>query len=240
MNWHGGIILIPMPDTSPEDLNLRNQVAWERAARVYAGDEIREDDPELRAFVRNEFCRRLRGRRVLEIGCGPGTDAARLVEQGMEVTATDYAVEFIDVVRVRYPGLSARQMDMTAPDLPVESFDGVYGFGCFIHLPRSLADVTLKGLHQLLAPGGVLCLQLIQSSKGIAEYTIDSWAGDPQCSMLFTCYDQGDIQLRLQNAGFHRSECVAMPASEVYDKMPRLVERGITGYLVFEYRGDPG
>jgi len=227
-----------MPSSS-SDLNQRNQVAWERAAHVYAGDDIREDDPALRAFVRDEFCRRLRGQRVLEIGCGPGTDAARLAERGMDVTATDYAAEFIDIVRQRYPGLRARHMDMTAPDLPPGSFDGVYGFGCFIHLPRAMADTTLKGLHELLAPGGVLCLQLIQSSCGIAEYTIDSWAGDPLCSMLFTCYDQEDFQLRLQHAGFQRTECLPMPASEVYDKIPRLVERGISGYLVFAYRERP-
>ena len=224
---------------SPQDLNLRNQVAWERAARVYAGDEIREDDPALRAFLRDEFCRQLHGRRVLEIGCGPGTDAARLAEQGLDVTATDYAAEFIEIVRQRHPGLHARQMDMTAPDLPSGSFDGVYGFGCFIHLPRTLADVTLAGLHELLVPSGVLCLQLIQSSKGVAEYTIDSWAGDPQCSMLFTCYEQEDIRQRLEKAGFQRTECVPMPASEVYDNMPRLVERGISGYLVFAYRERP-
>ena len=173
---------------------------------------------------------------MVEIGCGPGTDAARLAEQGLDVTATDYAAEFIEIVQQRYPGLPVRQMDMTSPDLPLESFDGVYGFGCFIHLPRALADVTLMNLRQLLAPGGVLCLQLIQSSRGVMEYSITSWAGDPQCEMLFTCYDRGDIQQRLAKAGFCRGECVALPASEVYDKMPRLVERGITGYLVFAYR----
>ena len=192
----------------------------------------------MRALVREEFRRRLRGPRVLEIGCGPGTDAALLAAQGLDVTATDYAAEFIDIVRQRYPGLHAQQMDMTAPDLPPGSFDGIYGFGCFIHLPRALADQTLKGLHELLAPGGVLCLQLIHSTKGITEYTIDSWAGDPQCSMLFTCYDPPDIQQRLAAAGFIHSECQPMPASEVYDNMPRLVERGVKGYLVFANRAE--
>ncbi|MDR3404824.1 MAG: hypothetical protein P4L99_20135 [Chthoniobacter sp.] len=102
----------------------------------------------------------------------------------------------------------------------------------------SLADQTLGELHDLLVPGGVLCLQLIQSNLGCTEYTIDSWAGDPSCSMLFTCYGEVEIQTRLSAAGFQRIEGIALPASPVYDNIPRLVERGITGFLVCAYRGE--
>lgn len=40
---------------SSQDLNLRDQSAWQCAARVYAGDEIRENDPALSALVRDEL-----------------------------------------------------------------------------------------------------------------------------------------------------------------------------------------
>ena len=215
-----------------EDVNLRNQAGWERVAKAYAGDEIAEDDPALREFVRDHFWKRLTGRRVLEIGCGPGTDAAKLAARGLDVTATDYSEAFVSIVLQRYPEMEVRRMDMTAPDLPENSFDGVYGFASFIHLPRSLADHTLSQLGELLVPGGLLCLQLIQSTRGITEYSIDSWAGDPQCSMLFTCYDESEIQSRLSAAGFEGVECIPLPPSPVYDGIPRLVERGIKGYLV--------
>ena len=107
-----------------------------------------------------------------------------------------------------------------------------------IHLPRSLADQTLFRLRALLRPAGLLCLQRIKSSRGIAEYTIDSWAGDPLCSMLFTCYEEAEIERRLADAGFDRIERVELPESAVYDKIPRLVERGITGFLIFASRAD--
>ena len=222
-----------------EDVNLRNQAGWERVATAYAGDEIAEDDPALRAFVRDQLCRRLTGKRVLEIGCGPGTDAAKLADKGLEITATDYSEAFVSIVRQRYPLMPVRRMDMTAPDLPENSFDGIYGFASFIHLPRALADHTLARLHDLLVPGGLLCLQLIMSTQGITEYTIESWAGDPQCSMLFTCYAEAEIRDRLSAAGFEQLECLALPPSPVYDHIPRLVERGIRGYLVYARRSMP-
>lgn len=212
------------------DLNQQNHEVWQRVARIYAGEEVGEDDPVMRKFVRDRFCNRLSGVKILEIGCGPGTDAAKFVEQGFDVTATDYSQEFIAVVKERYPGMKTHVMDITEPDLPLRSFDGIYGFGCFIHLPRSLADTTLSKLHNLLVPGGILCLQLMVSTKGILEYTIEDWAGESDCSMLFTCYERQDIVERLKRAGYCDVETVDIPPC-IYDKIPRVVERGIQTYL---------
>ena len=77
-----------------------------------------------------------------------------------------------------------------------------------------------------------MCLQLIQSSKGLEQYTIDDWADDPECSMLFNCYNHSEIEQQLTLAGFTELEFVSMPES-IYDNIPRLVERGISGYFVF-------
>jgi SAM-dependent methyltransferase len=219
-----------------EQQNASNQAGWQRVAREYAGDDVGEDDPDLRRELRDRFCSRLRGRRVLEVGCGPGTDAAQLAERGLQVTATDFAPEFVAVVRERYPELDARVMDMTQPDLPPATFDGILGMASFVHVPRALADRSLTGLRELLVPGGLLGLWVIHSSKGITDYTIERWAGDPACSMLFTCYSTDEITERLTGAGYADVECVLNPHSDLYANLPRLVERGISGYQVFARR----
>ena len=213
-----------------------NLQTWQRVAQSYAGDEAREDDPAMRRVLRDRFVERLGGKRVLELGCGPGIDAASMAGRGLEVTATDYAPEFVAVVRARYPGLDVRIMDMTAPDLPPESFDGIYGFASFIHLPRSVADSTLARLHELLVPGGLLSLWLIESSKGVRDYTIDEWAGEAQCPMLFTCYPQQEIEERLVVAGYAAVQCLPVPTSGAYEQRPRLKDRGISSYQVFARR----
>jgi SAM-dependent methyltransferase len=227
--------------SSPEEAptNAENRAGWRRVAAEYAGPEEGEDDPLMRELVRGAFAARLpdtESPRVLEVGCGPGTDAARLAERGLQVTATDYAPEFVQIVRERHPELEARVMDMTAPDLPPESFEGIYGFATFVHLPRDQALPALQALRQLLVPGGTICLSLIGSSKGIRDYRIDNWAGDPDCSMGFTCYEHDEARALFEAAGYTAIEVLPNPPS-VYDTLPRLVERGVKGFLVFGQRG---
>ncbi|MGM0601444.1 MAG: class I SAM-dependent methyltransferase [Candidatus Rifleibacteriota bacterium] len=215
-----------------KDLNKTNRASWQRVAHEYSGEQVAEDDVKMREFIRNAFCERLNGTKILEVGCGPGTDAAKFTEMGLNVIATDYSVEFIKIVNDRYPNLETHVMDMTKPDLPSASFNGVYGFGSFIHLPRQMANSTLTSLRKLLVPGGVLCLQLISSSKDIREYTIDNWVGDPLASMLFTCYEKPCIRTRLIATGFSDIEFIDFPPC-IYDKIPRLIERGIQTYIAF-------
>ena len=212
--------------------NEINKMAWEKVAPVYSGESATEDDPQLRQFARNEFIKRLGGQSILEIGCGPGTDAAKFHELGFDVLATDFSSEFIKIVRQRYPNLNAQLLDVTNTGSLQRKFDGIYGFGCFIHIPREFTYESLLNLNGLLKAGGILCLQLIQSSKGLEQYTIDDWADDPECSMLFNCYNHSEIEQQLTLAGFTELEFVSMPES-IYDNIPRLVERGISGYFVF-------
>jgi hypothetical protein len=121
-------------------------------------------------------------------------------------------------------------MDMTQPDLPEGSFDGIYGFACFLHIPRDLANETLRRLRCLLKPEGVLFLGLIKSTK-LDEYVIPDWGGLEDNPMLFTCYEESDIEARLHEAGFGHVEFHYTP-SPVYETMPRLVERGVRTYQV--------
>lgn len=194
----------------------------------------------MRAQVRADFCARLRGGpragQVLEVGCGPGTDAALLAASGLEVLATDLAPEFVEIVRERYPGLPARVMDMCAPDLPPASFMGIYGFACFVHLPRALAPTCLAALWGLLAPGGLLGLTWIGSRKGVRDYVIEGWAGDPECRMGFTCYAEEEARGLLEAAGYAEIEVLPLPPAPIYDELPRLVERGVYGFRVFGRR----
>jgi SAM-dependent methyltransferase len=212
----------------PEEIARRTRRAYDGCARFYAGDGPRDDDPPMRETTRRLFRERLRGPRVLEVGCGPGNDSLAFRDAGLEVTATDFSEEFIRIVRERVPGVEARVMDMTKPDLPEASFDGVYGFGCFFHLPRSQAPPALTGLRRLLRPGGVLFLGLITSTK-VTEYDIEDWGGSG-IPARFTCWEREDFRGLLEAAGFTESEFLQVP-SGVYDQLPRLVERGVRTYL---------
>lgn len=210
-----------------------NKLAYELVARQYAGELPEEDDPEMRRACRALFANALSGQQVLEIGCGPGVDSSFFSRAGLNVTASDISDEFLNIVRERFPDLVVHKMDMSTPNLPKSSFDGLYAFASFIHLPRAKAKSTLEGFHSLLKHPGVLFMSLIQSPK-LSEYVIEDWGGRKDNPLLFTCYRPDEIKKLLGGAGFGKVE-VHNIGSQVYENLPRLVEREVTHYQILAF-----
>jgi SAM-dependent methyltransferase len=103
-----------------------------------------------------------RGKRVLEIGVGLGSDFIRFARAGADVTGVDLTEESISLVRSRLAleDLSADLRVADAEQLPFEdgSFDIVYSWGVLHHTPN--ADRAIAEAQRVLAPGGRLCVML--------------------------------------------------------------------------------
>ncbi len=97
-----------------------------------------------------------RGRRVLEIGCGVGTDLARFARGGAEVTGVDISETALDLARQNFAasGLKGdlRLEDGTRLPLDSESFDLVYCHGVLQYSADPAGIVTEA--HRVLAPDG--------------------------------------------------------------------------------------
>jgi ubiquinone/menaquinone biosynthesis C-methylase UbiE len=99
----------------------------------------------------------LQGKRVLELGCGPGDYTIMLARRGAQVTAIDIAPSSLWITRAR---AQANQVDqatqtgwMAAETLAfaAESFDWVVGFGLLHHAnPAALGPE----IRRVLRPGG--------------------------------------------------------------------------------------
>lgn len=92
------------------------------------------------------------GRRVLEIGCGLGTDTVNFARAGAQVTAVDLSARSLDLARQRADlfGLADRisfveaDAERLSDFLRPEAYDLVYSFGVIHHSPhpdRILRDV---------------------------------------------------------------------------------------------------
>jgi 2-polyprenyl-3-methyl-5-hydroxy-6-metoxy-1,4-benzoquinol methylase len=87
---------------------------------------------------------RWKGKKVLEIGCGIGTDTINFARHGAHVTAVDLTEKSLEVARqrARVFGLEdrIRFIQANAEDLssyvPVEAYDLVYSFGVIHHTPH--------------------------------------------------------------------------------------------------------
>lgn len=102
------------------------------------------------------------GKKLLEIGCGLGTDLLEFAKGGAVVTGVDLTPRSIELVRKRfdlygYP-VDARVAD--AENLPFEenAFDIVYSFGVLHHTPNTRK--AIREVRRVLKPGGKIIIML--------------------------------------------------------------------------------
>jgi len=122
-------------------------------------------EPYIRDFARFE---RARGKKLLEIGVGAGTDFVNWVRNGADATGIDLTEEGIKLVRERLEleGLNAQLRVADAENLPFgdETFDVVYSYGVLHHSPDT--PKAIREVLRVLKRGGTALIMI---------YHVHSW-----------------------------------------------------------------
>jgi ubiquinone/menaquinone biosynthesis C-methylase UbiE len=97
------------------------------------------------------------GQRLLEVGCGIGTDLVRFAKGGARVTGVDLAQTAIELARKNFElnGVAAEELRVANGEaLPYAdaSFDVVYGHGVVQYTAN--APLLIREMHRVLKPGG--------------------------------------------------------------------------------------
>jgi ubiquinone/menaquinone biosynthesis C-methylase UbiE len=132
-------------------------------------DQIEEEryawEPYLPEFARFE---RGRGKKVLEVGVGAGTDFINWVRSGADATGVDLTERGVALTRERIAleGLSADVIQADAEDLPFpnDTFDIVYSYGVLHHSPHTIRAIS--EVYRVLRPGGTALVMI---------YHLHSW-----------------------------------------------------------------
>jgi SAM-dependent methyltransferase len=100
------------------------------------------------------------GARILELGCGTGTDAVEFVRAGHTVVATDFVPAVIGANRERHadlPTLTFQEMRIDEPfPFPDQSFDAVYAHLTLHYYPDVQTREIITEIRRVLAPSGWL------------------------------------------------------------------------------------
>ena len=92
------------------------------------------------------------GARIMELGCGTGRDAARMLERGFDVDATDGVAAMVRKARERF-GVEARQMRFDELDV-ANAYDAVWAHASLLHVCRADLPTILAAIRTALTPGG--------------------------------------------------------------------------------------
>jgi SAM-dependent methyltransferase len=113
-----------------------------------------------------------RGLKVLEIGCGLGTDGAQFAKAGADYTGIDLTEASIELARKRFElaGLTGEFQVADAENLDFgdETFDLVYSHGVLHHTPDTARAV--REIHRVLKPGGRAIVMLYH--RGSYNYRV--------------------------------------------------------------------
>jgi ubiquinone/menaquinone biosynthesis C-methylase UbiE len=126
-------------------------------------ERIRERRYRLEPFVKTYAgFAEARGKEVLEIGCGVGTDGVEFARHGARYTGIDLSPASLDLAKKNFElhGLSGTLLASDSEKLPFGDarFDFVYSWGVLHHTPfpaQAIAEVK-----RVLKPGGTFCIML--------------------------------------------------------------------------------
>lgn len=152
------------------------------------------------ATVALDEIRDLKPGRVLEVGCGIGAFAARVLDAlpGVDLVATDQSPRFVDLTAAR--GVPARLAGIESLPFEDDAFDLVAAMWMLYHVPdlqRGLAEV-----RRVLRPGGTF-VAVTNGDHHLAK--LRQAAGGPLAVTEFSS-ENGEAALRAHFDDVHRED----------------------------------
>jgi ubiquinone/menaquinone biosynthesis C-methylase UbiE len=139
------------------------------------------DEVERFRYATQPFMERLcgfkkyRGKKLLEIGCGLGTDSLQFARNGAIVTGIDLTEEGPRLAKQRFDmeGLRGEFLAADAENLPFadNTFDVVFSFGVLHHTPDT--QKAVNEVYRVLKPGGEIVIMLYH------KHSLHTWIGTP-------------------------------------------------------------
>ena len=178
-------------------------------------------EPHIPGFAEFE---RWRGKKVLEIGCGIGTDTINFARHGATVTTVDLSARSIELARkraavfgverqIQFYGGNAEELTQF---VPVEAYDLIYSFGVIHHTPHPRK--VLENLKEYTRPGTTVKIMvyhrrsyrvawiMLAEGRGqfwkLADLVAKNSEAQTGCPVTYT-YTRGEGRKLLELHGFH-------------------------------------
>lgn len=152
---------------------------YNKMAKEYDDETIDFWDQFPRTFL-DKFIK-LSGKKIVDVGSGPGRDGLLLQQAGKEVLCVDASEAMVKLSSER--GLESVLAGFERLPFANESFDGAWSYTALLHIPKKSIDVPLVEISRVLKPSGVFALGLIEGDA--EEYKESSGVHIPRWFSLY-------------------------------------------------------
>ena len=167
--------------------------AYDKIASIYTDYNFEK----VMQFQLTKFISLLKGKRILDAGCGVGRDVEYLMEDGLEVVGVDISENMIKHAKKNVPKGKFEVMDFRKMKFKDGSFDGVWAMASVYHIPNKEVIDTLKEFFRVLDKNGLLYVSVYEGEG--EEERKDSVVGETR---TFYSYKRGEMEEKLEEAGF--------------------------------------
>jgi len=142
-----------------------------------------------------KFVNLLKGKKVLDAGCGTGRDIKLFLKNNIEVEGIDYSEESIKKCCSLYPNTSFYVGDFRKIDVPNNFYDGIWSCTSILNTPKNEIPNLLNEFSRILKPSGIM---FISVKQGIGEKVI----ADDYGERLFSFFSEDELKQYITSAGF--------------------------------------
>jgi|HubBroStandDraft_1064217.scaffolds.fasta_scaffold01437_2 ubiquinone/menaquinone biosynthesis C-methylase UbiE len=177
---------------------------WNRISTIYRPPGSRADafdhtNADYREWLRPFFRTVPPGSEVLDLGCGCGLPAARLLSERFRVTGIDISDVQIERARALVPDAKFVRADVNEVSFPRDAFGGVVCLYALIHVPLEEQPDLLSKVFRWLDPGGLFLVTTgAKAWTGVEE----GWLGS-NTKMYWSQADIRTYERWLKETGFH-------------------------------------
>ena len=140
-----------------------------------------------------------KGKKVLEIGCGLGTEGINFARHGADYTGTDLSIESINLAQNRFKvyNQKGRFFQGNAENLSsfvnIEKYDLIYSFGVIHHSPKP--NLIIDQIYKYMDDSTILKIMLYAKNSW-KNYMIDAELDQPEAQYgcpIANTYTEGGV-----------------------------------------------
>jgi 8-oxo-dGTP diphosphatase len=159
------------------------------------------------------------GAKIIDIGCGPGRDAKKFIDRGVDVVGIDFSPNMIEEAKKHVPEGVFHVMDIESLTFPRETFDGAWASCSLLHLPKKNIPLVLNKIHTVLKPNGILYVSVKKGRSSEEELLVPDSRYEG-LEKYWSFFEESELVDMLRHSGFNVIHVMTFNPSKDYETHP--------------------